>query len=234
MNQDQHIELAVLVEFCLVNPILNILIEYMKNKFQNKKQIHSLNIDVSLGSYALDTIPLCFEHCRERFSSVFDENTNGIFFKTLPDRVESVAKFIWHTENVLGNKECQNQSIFSLTNINSIVWLNPSIFWKSCIARRSLFTILLRCGNNYVDNYEEALFSDPYANANKRSIMRFLFGYTKYVGPEIIKGYGVQTRGWSKVFEGKSDSEIKSLLVKSNQSEFSHFEIRSKEALWLN
>ena len=87
---------------------------------------------------------------------------------------------------------------------------------------------------NYVDDYEEALFSDPYAFATKRSIMRFLFGYTKYVGPEITKGYGVQTRGWSKVFEGKSDNEIKSLLVKSNQSEFNHFEIRSKEALWLN
>ena len=206
----------------------------MENKFQSKKHIYSLNIDVRLGSYALDETPLSFEHCRERFSSVFDENTNGIFFKTLPDRVESVARFIWHTEKVLGNKECPNESSFSSTNINSIVWLNPSVFWKSCIARRSLFTILLRCGNNYVDDYEEALFSDSYAFATKRSIMRFLFGYTKYVGPEITKGYGVQTRGWSKVFEGKSDNEIKSLLVKSNQSEFNHFETRSKEALWLN
>ena len=71
----------------------------MENKFQSKKHIYSLNIDARLGSYALDETPLSFEHCRERFSSGFDENTNGIFFKTLPDRVESVARFIWHTEN---------------------------------------------------------------------------------------------------------------------------------------
>jgi hypothetical protein len=60
--------------------------------------------------------------------------------------------------------------------------------------KRSLFTILLRCGQNYDfvrGNFEEALNSVSYARNTQYAVKRFLEGNTKYTG---------NMRGWNLQF----------------------------------
>lgn len=189
----------------------------MAVNFQPKRMFASQNVDASPGHFAMDETPLKWENCRERFAKVFTEQTTGFYFKHHGASAD-VAAFILKTENILKEDE---QSKFAETNRPSIVWLEPSAFWKACQMRRSLLTVLLRCGMMYEcdrDNYEEALFSQEYIVPTKKAVMRFLFGFTKYTGPDISTGGSVQFRGWKSIFEGKAESEVKSMLVWPNET----------------
>lgn len=182
-------------------------------EFQKPKTILSLNTDVTNGSYALDDVPLSFETCRERFAARFKQTTPGLYFKHEPERGEDVAAFLLKTEDIVGVEK----SRFSKTNHNTILWIEHSSFWKSCSMRRSLLTILLRAGilyDRHKDNYEDVLFSQEFVKVTKKAVMRFLFGFTKYVGPEIIGADTVIFQGWKSIFEGKNETDIKSFLVK--------------------
>jgi hypothetical protein len=189
----------------------------MKIEFGQTKLITSLNIDAELGSFAPDVVPFAFEKCREKFAKMFTVNTEGFYFKHAGGI--GVASFLLKTEAVLK----QPFSKFCETNRDSILWIEPSYFWKTCPMRRSLLTILIRCGNVYdveEDNYEEALFGHEYVVPTKKAMMRFLFGFTRYVGPDISSHCSstVQTRGWKLVFEGKNDAEVKEMLVRPDHS----------------
>jgi hypothetical protein len=182
-------------------------------QFQPKRLITAVNIAGEPGHYALDTTPFAFENCRERFAKVFDEKTEGFYFRHHPHKGESVAAFVLKTESIIGVKE---SSKFAETNRPSILWFEPASFWRDCQMKRSLLTILLRCGILYdvgLDNYEEALFGHEYIWPTKRATKRFLFGFTKYVGPDISTDSTIQFRGWKSVFEGKSETEVKLMLI---------------------
>lgn len=198
----------------------------MKIELKQSKIVNSLNTDVVVGSFAFDSQPLQFENCRERFASTFNANTTGFYFKHSPEKGESIANFIVKTECVLGNLVF---SEFAQTNRDSILWVSPNMFWKQCPMRRSLFTILLRAGNSYnldLDNYEEALFSNEYIDKTKKAFIRFMMGFTQYVGPDIVTTGTVWFKGWKSVFEDKNELEIKKMLVSSsfkNIDEFCNF-----------
>lgn len=185
----------------------------MKLEFKNPRVLSSLNTDVSTGSFAIDIQPLQFDHCRERFAATFNENTTGFYFKHSPGRSKDIASFIIKTESVLGNLFF---SEFAETNRDSIIWVCPNMFWKQCPMRRSLFTALLRAGDLYrsdIDNYESALFGYNYLQVTKKAVIRFMFGFTDYVGPDI-KGNGtVWFKGWKSTFEEKNEIEIKKMLI---------------------
>lgn len=185
----------------------------MKIELQKSKTINSLNTDVSVGSFALDIQPLQFEHCREKFAAIFNENTTGFFFKHSPSKSKDVASFIIKTEDILQNLIF---SEFAETNKDSIVWVCPSMFWKQCPMRRSLFTALLRAGDAYnadIDNYEAALFGQSYLQQTKKAVIRFMLGFTKYVGQDIQGTGTVWFRGWKSIFEDKNETEIKRMLI---------------------
>lgn len=201
----------------------------MDVNFESKKTVLSNNIDVKYGSFALDSASLKFETCRERFAVQWT-NEVGWFLKHPPNKGKDVASFLLKTEAVL--KQVEN-SKFSDTNRDTILWIEPSIFWKKCRIRRSLLTILVRAGMVYdlnKDNYEEALFNQEYVFSTKRAVQRFLYGFTNYVGPlEDISGT-LDRRGWKTVFEGKSSDDIKTMLVSSEGSYSPVFQ--GKDALW--
>lgn len=185
----------------------------MNVEFKEKRVITSLNINVIDGSFALDSSPLAFETCRERFAAHFKESTSSLFFKHPADRGENIAAFILRTEQILKEEE---KSQFAMTNWNTVLSVEPSNFWRACPMRRSFFTILLRAGMNYDftrNNYEDSLFSERYVVPTRRAVMRFLFGFTKYVGPELIGSATLLTAGWRTVFSDLDDFQIKSMLI---------------------
>lgn len=181
-------------------------------EIKDKKFTPSLHVSVRNGSFGLDVPPHQFETCRERFGPKWGVETEGIYFTHPDHQGVAVATFIKKTEMILNQKEF---SQFSLTNHDNVLWVEPTYFWKSCRMKRSLLTIMLRAGMVYepaLDNYEQALFTEQWAKPTKLAVMRFLFGFTKYIGPTIDDQTNIESRGWKFVFEGHDD-DVKQYLV---------------------
>jgi len=132
----------------------------------------------------------------------------------------NIACFIGKVEDRL---QIEPRSRFGPTQRNTIVWIEASPWWTTSSLKRSLFTILIRAGQNYnpfSDNFEKALFGNEfhkdneYASDTRYAVERFLKGNTHYTGT---------TRGWYTAFRYRSlDDErrptkerIRELLVKS-------------------
>jgi hypothetical protein len=93
-----------------------------------------------------------------------------------------VAAFIQKIEDQLKLGE---RTQFGPTQVDLAMWIKPAKFWLEYAMRRSLFTALIRAGNNYnrkEDNFEEALWSEDYLKDTKYAVQRFLNGYTRYTG----------------------------------------------------
>jgi hypothetical protein len=149
------------------------------------------------GQFSLEGDELNWEFCRENFSKKFTSNTRGIFFSCAEEQSEFVGEFIEKTEDILIKAALQNinKSKFFKTNLNFAIWIEPSSFWLDCPMKRSLFTILLRCGLSYKDDYEKALYSIHHSKITKDAIQRFLYGFTEFVQEgEILDGIG---KGWA-------------------------------------
>lgn len=153
--------------------------------------------------------------CRDLFHSIL-YNLKLFFFSHKLGKGHCIAAFMKKVEEKL---DVQPRSEFGPTQRKTIMWVKPSKWWTSKAMRRSLFTILLRCGDAYIpnkDNFEKALFSNQYAKETKTAVNRFLAGYTEYTGKK---------RGWYNQFKfdeieffGKgsiTEEEINKLLVKS-------------------
>jgi len=176
--------------------------------FKETKKITSV-IAAYSGSFALDKDPLRFESCRERFATMWNANTEGLFFKHDSGQGQGIAAFIRKTEQIVHQTRYTQ---FALTNKNSILWIEPSKFWMRCRMRRSLFTILLRSGRMYrpdADNYEEALFSDVYIARTRYAVMRFLYGFTRYTGERPSGGHNLESRGWDAILAARGKTYFK-------------------------
>lgn len=185
--------------------------------------------------------------CREAFANKFNNSTEGFYFSCnvekrrwptgdggIPkDYPVNVCEFMYKTESIIsefsGISEELCRSSFAKTNLKSVIWIEPSSFWKSCPMRRSLLSIFLRSSITYspfCDNYEDALYSYGYSKRTKNAIMRFLFGFTNF---KLDQGSAVTGRhGWLTFFEKKSDQEVKKHL----QSDGKEFFVLAKDALW--
>lgn len=151
--------------------------------------------------------------CRDLFHSLLYK-ANLFFFSHDLGKGHCIAAFMRKIEEKLN---VQPRSEFGPTQRKTIMWIKPSRWWTEKGMRRSLFTILLRCGCSYLpnkDNFEKALLSDKYAVDTKYAINRFLEGNTVYAGKK---------RGWHRQFNqieyfGKpcvTNEEIDMLLIKS-------------------
>lgn len=145
-------------------------------------------------------------YCRELFHSQL-YNLNLFFFSHEAMKGNSIASFLQKIEHSLDVHPLTN---FGPTQRKTIMWIEPSRWWTVRAMRRSLFTILLRCGNAYNphrDNFDQALLSDSYIKSTEYATRRFLQGHTIYTG---------KNRGWYKQFYERnlSKKEIDSLLIK--------------------
>ena len=185
-------------------------------RFKEKKINPSMHFVVGEGCYGMDSPPHKFETCRERFGRIWNENTIGFFFTHPSSKGYSVAAFLNKTEIVLKQSKF---SQYSMTNRDTILWIEPSVFWKECRMKRSLLTILIRAGMMYDprrDNYEEALFTENLIKPTRLAVMRFLYGFTKYIGP-TIENQNVETYGWKHIFENHGEQYVKNCLVSPDE-----------------
>lgn len=129
-------------------------------------------------------------YCREYFQ---DESAGirRMLFCHTAHRCKNIAAFISIVEDKLNIKE---KTVIGPTQRYNISWLNVSSFWTSTSMKRSLFTILLRCGVNFktkLNNFEEALFSVVYTKHTEYAVRRFMQGNTRYTG---------KRKGWYNQF----------------------------------
>ena len=169
-----------------------------------------------IGYYSAEKEELDWQRCREQFSKNFVAKTNGFFFSYEAEKCDGITSFIYKAEGIVSesSREKIEPSKFSKSNLNFALWVEPSKFWKACEMRRSLFTILLRCGMNYRpadENFEEALYSNGYIKKTKDATHRFFFGFTRYVDKgETISGIG---KGWVNSFGQIQPSVIRGRLL---------------------
>lgn len=183
------------------------------------KHVNFENTVPSKDFYSVEE-PVNWQKCRETFFDKFTIDTKGFFFshESHPD---NIYRFILKTEEVLKVSGVQIPSFtsMSLTNRDYAIWVEPTHFWKNCEFRRSLFTILLRCGSNFTGTYEDALLTNTYIKNTYPAVKRFLFGYTEYsnTGNELEcafrKAEGHRT-GWVNNFSNKTKDEVKLFLRK--------------------
>lgn len=171
------------------------------------------------GHFAIDKPELDWQKCREQFAKLFADVPHGFYFSHEPDQGAHVACFIERVEEILKAGGCEfPPTEFAYTNLKFALWVQPSPFWTSCAMRRSLFTILLRCGLLYdpvTDNFEKALYSEKYVSPTKDAVERFLFGFTQYVGTSDVEGVG---KGWYTVFNNKDLEEIRKKLIRPDNA----------------
>lgn len=190
--------------------------------FVEKRTITSLQIKAKAGSFAKEGDQFYFEECREKFAPYFTDKTNGFYFKHGIGQVLGVARFVLKTEKILKLPE---HSRFGKTNRKTILWVEPSTFWKTCEMRQSLYTLILRAGLCYVpeqDNYESALLGEEFIKHTKDAIARFLFGFTKYRGPALGGSSTLRQTGWHHIFSYASKKTIRSYLVAPDVDKYNH------------
>lgn len=157
--------------------------------------------------------------CREYFQ---DESSGirRILFVHTAHRTKNISSFINILENLL---EIEEKTIVGPTQRYNISWIRASSWWTTTSMKRSLFTILLRCGTNYKikqNNFEEALFSVVYTKNTRYAVERFIKGHTKYTGKK---------KGWYNQFywgggglarkRKMTDDEIDKLLIYPNKKD---------------
>lgn len=161
-------------------------------------------------------------YCRE----YFQDESAGIrrfLFCHRSNKCRNIAFFIHLIEEKLGLGE---RSFIGPTQRYNVSWIRISPWWTATSMKRSLFTALLRCGQNYSpeqDNFEDALFSVLYTKHTEYAVRRFLDGHTRYTG---------KRRGWYSQFRwggGTMDeprepdnSAVDRLLVQPKEKVLNH------------
>ena len=199
-----------------------------------------------VGGFALEKEPgkiTNWDHCREQFAVRFLETTEGFYFNHKVFKTDDVISFMNKFENIIEKSETYYGVVkteYALTNHEHIIYVKPSDFWKDCYYKRSLYTLLLRCGQNYClkdDNFDDALFGPQHKESNylietKPAVLRFMFGFTKYTGIcPVIGESTVLKHGWKEEFYKLDDLQIKSRLVLPDNVK-KHVNIVGADSLW--
>lgn len=221
----------------------------MKVTFGDKKPLSSYYSVPADGQFALEPEPdksLHWDHCREQFLGKFKENISGFYFSHKYHRGVNIAGFILKFEEIIRAENNIELTTFRETERDTALWIEPSNFWRNCIMKKSLLTLLLRCGTNYdneADNFDDALFGgnyneNKYARDTKSAVLRFLFGFTKFVGSlqQSVPPMGnninstLIRHGWHAEFDKNSIYEIRRKLVRPIES--SEVLLVGAESLW--
>jgi hypothetical protein len=187
-------------------------------------RIPKMTILPAPGSFAKVSGPYegCWYNCREEFHWVNEKTRRFLYSHRLGTHAR-IVDFIEKIEKKLGLK-AKDRTRFRRTQYGRVTLVVMSSWWRFSI-RRSLFTALLRAGQNYNgENFEEALFSKNFGKDNhyladtEGAVRRFLRGNTWYTG---------KVQGWWDAFEGSlvwdwqgrhTKDSLEKMLVKPKES----------------
>jgi hypothetical protein len=153
--------------------------------------------------------PICAENfysCREGFHRNNRILSSLLFSHSLGEG-QKIAHFIRKTEKKLGLKKFTQ---CGPTNVPSISWFKINPFWNKNPLRKTLFTILLRCGRRFSpqhNNFKTALDSNSYILETRPAVDYFFKGNT-------IPTRKCQRswRGWFRSFHNKTMADVKKLM----------------------
>lgn len=149
-------------------------------------------------------------YCREYFQDE-SQGIKRILFCHKECRSKNISAFLQRVEDILA---LEQRSMSGPTQRYNISWVFVSPWWTSSSMKRSLFTIFLRCGQNYdpiADNFDSALLSCSYSKNTEYAVRRFLDGNTRYTG--TVKGWYNQFRWGGKGFGADSDPSVENEIV---------------------
>lgn len=195
-----------------------------KAAFKKNKVYKPIYGNPPLGGFALQPDsghPIFWEPCREHFSVQFTENCKGFYFCHSFGKSDDVANFISKFENIVQINQKQEFSTFRKTCRRNIIWIEPSVFWLKCKMKRSLFTILARCGMNYFtenDNFDDVLFGNYkeniYLKDTKSAFLRFMFGFTDWNNIDVTnKNNQDERHGWREEFYNLDEKKARLMLA---------------------
>lgn len=138
--------------------------------------------------------------CRELWHAEYKGRNDVVLIAHKAGHHKRLRAFISLAEELLG----ASSSDIAPTQRKTITCIVPSDFWWSIPIRRSLFSILLRCGLNYEGDFDEALLSNSHALETKEAIERFFGGHTYYNGKQ---------EGWCDQFRGVHTKRLRRLLT---------------------
>lgn len=211
----------------------------MKVNFeQNIKKITSCWVNPPKGNFALENENgLKWDHCREKFAARFND-VNGFYFSHEINAGKNIATFFHKFESIINCNSNIEFSRYQKTSRNTILWVEPSKFWTNCHMKKSLLTLIIRCGMNYdfkKDNFDDALFGNykesQYLKETKPAVLRFMFGFTKFTGTlNNISSYAtVVKHGWREEFLNLDEYTIRKKLVSPDSLQQN---IVGLESLW--
>lgn len=140
-------------------------------------------------------------YCRDIFHK-HEKKMNLFFFVNKKGKENNVFNFIKDFESVMNIPESE----MGLTQRKNIIWFKPSKWWLKNI-RKYLFTILVRCGCNYKNNIQTALFSSNHLLKTEYALNKFMQGYTICL---------TKKKGWCRQFKNLTNEEIDKILIKDD------------------
>lgn len=155
---------------------------------------------------------ICARDCREMFAWEFKKDKTHVGFRSFNVDVERFHEFWEIIENKLNL--AQKSTIYALENLDSAFVIELSPFWLENTTRKSLLTLLMRCGANYY--HKNSTFYDALGNyyLSKQvspAIKYFLQGYTQPTYKKLKGGFWTQ-------FYGATGNSLSKLLIKPVKS----------------
>lgn len=138
--------------------------------------------------------------CRDQWHREQETGPGLILMAHRPAEAPAIRSFISLAEDLLQ----VDRTEFYVTQRKSIMCLYPSPFWLQVPMRSSLFTIMLRAGMRYKEDFDEALYGNYYGSQTKAALERFFAGHTHYRGKK---------RGWVNQFRDRTPQEVHRLLA---------------------
>lgn len=151
--------------------------------------------------------------CRVEFEMYQNGNEEFVGITNVKN-IKLLNSFWTRIEKKLNLKE---KTVIFNTNYNNVVILKVPLFWRENKLRKSIFTLLLRCGSFYFENGDNTIDAfNKYDLTSKciPAIQHFLKGNVKQNFPEFTKksadGYG----GFVAEFSNRTQEELNKMLIK--------------------
>lgn len=158
-----------------------------------------------------------WQSCREVMQLQFKLDHAGFWYSITETTLPKIIECMNWVENTLCVREPTN---FYRHPQGLLTWIEPAPFWKRCEMSKNLFTLFLRIAYTYSTMPEGKKIYDAfklytYSKDTLPALDRYLHGFTRYIGPELVPAGPTSTyitMGWHSIFGLRDTAYAKTLL----------------------